>query len=333
MLDEGKITQKEYEVVKTEILEAPAEEWARTGTLLEVEALPVEGEPWPGETAAALNGGSAHGGEAHQSTATAVLEEAEDDAATRRDPEWLAFAKEIPQLYWASVGAALLPVFFAGLFNPIAWITAGISIVALVKVKEPRMRWMAWTGLAVGVLFSMIGIFNSGSAGSVDAGPLPVTSSGPQDPAEIPVGSLGIEFADMQEGWNALPDPPYILKGVNITPEAGVLDSFMYRFDDAALLAGAYNPSDGYIYALMAKVGIRHESVSNMYVHLCYLLYPGTQECFDAYIEESGVYGKLADDLSEGDHLSSWVFDGNEWRVEVKDDIQTIRVLGPQQTG
>jgi hypothetical protein len=322
MLDEGKITQREYEVVKTEILEAPAEEWATPSQVLEVEALPVDGESWPVET---LNGG-------HQATATAVLEAVEEEPESAL-PEWLAFAKEIPPLYWASVGAAVLTVFFAGLFSPIAWVTSGVSIAALVKVKQQSMRWMAWAGLAVGVLFSMIGIFTSGSPGSVEAQPLPAASSGPADPDEIPVGSLGIEFADLQEGWNALPDPPFILKGISVTPEAGVLDSFMYRFDDAALLAGAYNPDDGYVYALMAKIGIGHEAMSNMYVHLCYLLYPGTQECFDSFIEESGVYGKTPDELSEADSQSSWIFDGNEWRVEVVNDIQTIRVLGPQQTG
>jgi hypothetical protein len=291
-----------------------------------VEALPVDGEEWLAEPVPSLNGNGRY------STATAVIDETPAEPE-QSDPEWLAFAKAIPPLYWASLGAALLSVFFSGALAQIAWITVGVSIAALVKVKEVSMRWMAWAGLAVGVLFSMIGIFTSGSPGSVEAQPLPQTSSGPQDPEEIPVGSLGIEFADLQKAWNALPDPPYILKGISITPEAGVLDSFMYRFDEAALLAGAYNPDDGYIYALMAKVGIRHEAMSNMYVHLCYLLYPGTQECFDTYIEESGVYGKTPDELSEADHLSSWYYDGNEWRVEITDDIETIRVLGPQQNG
>lgn len=44
-----------------------------------------------------------------------------------------------------------------------------------------------------------------------------------------------------------------------------------------------------------------------------------------------GVYGKTAEELAEVDHFSSWVFLGNEWRVEVVDEIETIRVLGPLQ--
>jgi len=332
MLDQGKITQHEYDVVKTELLEAPAEEWAMAGAPMEVEALPVEADPIPAGIPAYSNGGRSH----HDETADAEPADIGDGASeseTKTDPDWLVFARQIPPLYWASIGAALLSIFFAGSFTPIAWVTGIVAAVALVRVKDQNMRWMAWTGLAVGVIFSMIGIVTSGSAGSVDAAPLANTSAGPEDPAEIPVGSLGVEFSNLEEGWNALPDPPFILRGITTTPEAGVLDSFMYRFDEAALLAGAYNPSDGYIYALMAKTGVNHEARSNMYVHLCYLLYPGTQECFDTYIAESGLYNRTAEEKDESDHAASWQFEGNEWRVEIANDIETIRVLGPQQTG
>jgi hypothetical protein len=325
MLNEGKITQKEYEVVKTELLEAPAEEWGDSAPLSEVEAIPVEDGFVPVGIPVHSNGHKDHDDPGDDQPA--------DEAEEKHDPDWLAFAKQIPPLYWASLGAALLAVFFAGLFTPIAWATVAVAAVALVRVKDEQMRWMAWSGLAVGVLFSMIGLFTSATPGSVTAQPLPAAAGGPEDPEEIPVGSLGVELSALSEGWNALPDPPFILKGITTTPEAGVLDSFMYRFDEAALLAGAYNPSDGYIYAFMAKTGIGHESRSNMFVHLCYLLYPGTQECFDTYIDESGLYGEPDEELPEDGYATSWMFEGNEWRVEVENEIETIRVLGPQQTG
>jgi hypothetical protein len=333
MLDEGKITQREYEVVKTELLEAPAEEWTTPRPPLEVEALPVEVEDL-GTAAVYFNGSRPQQVDLLEpETESREESDADPEVGEKADPDWLVFAKQIPPLYWASLGGAVLSVFFAGIFSPIAWVTVGVAGAALAKVKDQNMRWMAWSGLAVGVLFSMIGIVTSGSAGTVDAPPLPKTSSGPADPDEIPVGSLGIEFENLEEGWNALPDPPFILQGVSITPEAGVLDSFMYRFDSASLLAGAYNPDDGYIYALMTKTGVGHDARSNMYVHLCYLLYPGTQDCFDTYIAESGIYGRPAEEVVEEDHSSSWSFDGNAWRVDIAGDIETIRVLGPQQTG
>ncbi|MDP9494838.1 MAG: SHOCT domain-containing protein [Actinomycetota bacterium] len=261
LLDEGKITQWEFEVVKTELLEAPIEEWADH----------QDGDSEP--------------------VAHPAIPEEDRQEEPKPAADWMAYAKQIPPLYWASIGCVLV----------------------------------------VGVVVAMI--ISSGSADSVDPQALADSSaeSLSDEPPTNPVGSLGVEFADLTEGWNALPDPPFILKGITTSPEVGALDSFVYRFDDAALLAGAYNPSDGFVYALMARVGIRHESRSNVSLHLCYLLYPGTQDCLDTYMEMSGVYGKTPEELAEADHFSSWVFLDNEWRVEVVNEIETIRVLGPLQ--
>ena len=315
LLDDGKITQREFEVVKTELLDAPVEEWADTP--MEVEALIVDGEDAEDEAVPV-------------GIPVDANEPPDDTPGT--GPEWLVFAKQIPRLYSAALGGAVLTIFLGGAFAPIAWIAVVVSIVALVRVKDEGMRWMAWTGLAVGLLFSLFALFNSGSE-EVEASPLAANPSGSEAVSQIPEGSLGVEFSGLKEGWNAVPDPPLIVTGITTSPEVGPLDSFLYRFDGAALLAGAYDPADGYVYALMAKVGIRHEALSNMFVHVCYLLYPGSQDCFDQFMEKSGVYGKTPEELSEGDFSTSWTYEGNEWRVEVVDDIETIRVLGPVQTG
>lgn len=306
LLDEGKISQQEFEVVKTELLEASPEEWAE-----------LESSPELSSTADS-NGSSSD------------AEPTEDSSAAELD--WLTFVRQIPTVYWVSAALSVLVGFYGGRFPPVAWVAAASSSGALVMRKEQNGRWMAWTGLGLGIVFSLLGILTSGTT-AVEAGPLPASATGPQPLTEIPVGSLAVRFADIQQGWNAIDDPPYVLKGISTTPEAGPLDSFIYRFDGGAVLAGAYNPSDGYVYALMAKSGIFHDSVSTMYVHLCYLLYPGTQECFDAYVEESGVFGRPVEDLEGIDHHSSWRFDGNEWRLDIVDDVQTIRVLGPQEAG
>lgn len=317
LLDEGKITQNEFEVVKTEILEASPDEWATPGSSNIASK--------NGEAKADLNGSTPTMDEQEQHGPVA-----ESEPTT--GPDWLVFVKGIPTVYWAAMGATVVTGLYGGSFAPIAWVTAAVGAYALVTNTVENGRWMAWTGVAAGVLFSLVAIFFSGGNQAVNAGP-PALASGPEVLAEIPVGSLGTRFADLQEGWNALDEPPYILKGINTTPEAGPLDSFLYRFDGGAVLAGAYNPSDDYIYALMGKAGLRHEASSSMYLHLCYLLYPGAQECFDAYVEESGVFGRTTDELSGADHFASWTFDGNEWRLEIADEILTLRVLGPQETG
>ncbi len=156
LLDDGKITQREFEVVKTELLEAPIEEWA--GSPLEVEALPAELIELPVGIPVEQNGHSDH----IESEVFAEPVEALADEEPSPDPEWLVFAKQIPPLYWASLGAGIFTLFLGGTLAPIAWITVVVSAVALLRVKDEGMRWMAWTGLGLGLLFSTFGLFASG---------------------------------------------------------------------------------------------------------------------------------------------------------------------------
>jgi hypothetical protein len=110
------------------------------------------------------------------------------------------------------------------------------------------------------------------------------------------------------------------------SPEAGPLDSFLHNFDGSAVLAGAYDPSDGSIYALMAKTGAQSESVSSLYVHFCYLLHPGSQGCLDTFIEETGLFGKAHTELAETERSAAWQFEGHQWELGIAGDVETIRV-------
>ena len=109
-------------------------------------------------------------------------------------------------------------------------------------------------------------------------------------------------------------------------PEPGRLDSFLYRFDRFSLVAGAYDPSDGSVYALMAQSGVNDASVSTLYVHLCYLLDPGSQECFDTFIEETGTSGRAYADFAGTEHSATWDFEGHKWQLDIVDDVETIRI-------
>ena len=123
--------------------------------------------------------------------------------------------------------------------------------------------------------------------------------------------------------------PPFIDSEIRPSPESGELDAFLHRFDNSAVLAGAYDPDNGYVYALLARAGVHHESVSNMYIHLCSLLHPGSQECLNAYIDENNMFGKTMLDFVDVSHDIRWVFEGNEWRTTVFDNIVTVRVQAP----
>jgi hypothetical protein len=247
MLDEGKITQTEYDIVKTELLEAPAEEWEPTDS-------------------------SSDGG-------------VDVEAGKPPAPGWRATLEQIPTIYrLAAAGAVLvlvMGVFLGGRSDAAGSVTADLASV-------------------------------------ISAAPGPVS------------GSLGFVLDDLVAGWNAVDDPPMIDGGVMTAPEPGELDSFLHRFDGSTLVAGAYDPSDGSVYALMAQSSLHTESVSNLYVHLCYLLHPGSQECLTSFIEQTGMFGRAHADLAGTEHAVVWEFEGHRWQLEIANDVETIRVRGEQ---
>ena len=137
---------------------------------------------------------------------------------------------------------------------------------------------------------------------------------------------MGFRLDDLADGWNDVADPPLITGGVTTAPEPGRLDSFVYRFDRGSFVAGAYDPSDGSVYALMTQSEIDDPSVSNLCVHLCYLLHPGSQGCLDTFIEETGMFGKVPADFAGAEHSAKWDFEEHGWQLDIVDDAETIRV-------
>jgi hypothetical protein len=244
MLDEGKISQSEYDIVKTEILEAPAEEWEPTADL----ALADEHED----------------------------EKPEDESGAG----WRGAFDEIPTVYRVAAAGVMLVLVFGFFLN------------------------------------------GDGAAGSVTTNRASVALA----PASPAPESLGIALDGLADGWNAVPEPPLITGGVMTSPEAGPLDSFLHNFDGSAVLAGAYDPSDGSVYALMAKTGLLNESVSSLYVHLCYLLHPGSQRCLDTFVEETGMFGRTHADFTGTEHAADWEFEGHQWQMGIAGDVETIRV-------
>jgi hypothetical protein len=243
MLDEGKITQKEYDVVKAELLDAPAEEWG----LPEQPALEPEPEPDPDS------------------------------------PEgWRALLAEFPPIYrLAAVGAGLVLV-------------AGVVLAA-----------------------------TSDTAGSVRADPSSIRAAAPAGPS---TDSLGLLLTDLVGRWNEVGDPPTINGSIMTSPEPGRLDSFLYRFEGNAVLAGAYDPADGSVHALMARASLHDEAASGLFIHLCHVLQAGSQACLDAYVEVTGTFGKPHSELAGTQVELGWDLGGQAWELQIADDVETIRV-------
>jgi hypothetical protein len=254
MLDEGKISQREYDIVKTELLAAPSEEWV------------------------AERPSSVPDSTAEDSDTETRPEEARNPLAS-----WLAILRRLPTPYRAGLVGAVL-----------------VLVVAVFIATR------------------------SDAAGTVTA----VSSDRTRVAAEAPGESLGIALVELTEGWNQVEDPPHISGGITTSPEPGPLDSFLHRFNESALLAGAYDPANGYVHALMVSSSLHYEAVPNLFVHLCYLLHPGSSACLETFVEEAGLFGRTAADLIGTVRTASWEFEGQDWEFEIAEDVETIRVQG-----
>jgi hypothetical protein len=140
-------------------------------------------------------------------------------------------------------------------------------------------------------------------------------------------GSLGINVSDLTHLWNSLPQSPGITGGFVHNTEPGQYDSFIYRFGDWGRLAGAYDPSTDAVYALLATGQFSQEATAQLYLHLCFMLNPYSQECIDNYFEKGLDDGTLAD-FGDVSHQAEWQMDDQTWRLDIEGNVLTIRVLG-----
>ena len=99
------------------------------------------------------------------------------------------------------------------------------------------------------------------------------------------------------------------------------------RFDEGASLTGAYDPADDFVYAISATNRLDHESATTMYLHLCFILHPYSQECIDAYWEE-GLDGGQPIDYLGSEHTAEWQIAADTWQLAIVGNVQEIKVLG-----
>jgi len=65
--------------------------------------------------------------------------------------------EKTPGLYLAALGLGIASVFLGGTFGLVAWVTVAVSAWALYSLNVDFRRWMAWTGVALGIVFSFVG--------------------------------------------------------------------------------------------------------------------------------------------------------------------------------
>lgn len=231
-------------------------------------------------------------------------------------------------VYLGTLVISALLLIVAGMTSVLPW---PASILGLAALGSTRIEGAHWLALGGGGLFAVLVIVFSltGARGAGLADSLVVTEESTPSQPVAAAGSLGVMIGEIPELWNGLGHPPAMTKGLVTETQAGQYRSFHYRFDRAASLAGAYDPSDGSVHALMGSVGLSHQAAPYFYLHLCFMLHPYSQDCIDAYLEE-GLDGKQIADYSGQQHAAQWQLDGQVWKLEIAGDIQTIRVISEE---
>ena len=298
--DEGRISDQEYESLTREIL----------------------------EFADVPTGQSGEDGE-HDSSSTDSTPTRSDDAQHEKSegPQWPALRIDLPPLYPGLMLITSVILLLASALGMLSWLVSTIAILALGATLMQGGRWVTMAG-GVAVTAIMIGsLFVGGDNPSAVQSPIDNAALAPAAPAPAVPGSLGINIDDLTDLWNTPAEPPNITRGFVHNTEPGQYDSFIYRFGDWGRLAGAYDPSTDVLFALLATGQFSHEATAQLYLHLCFVVHPYSQECIDSYFEQGLADGTLADFEDLG-HQAEWQIDDQTWRLDIEGNVLTIRVLG-----
>lgn len=207
------------------------------------------------------------------------------------------------------------------------WIALPAIVVSLTTLIDGWQRVTSIGALLVGAFFLVSVV----SAISGPSQPTPAVSVAPIQTSDDPVapiaGSLGIYMDQVTELWNTVEAPPTINRGLIRQNEIGEYDTFVYRFGDGAQVAGAYGPDNDALYALLVSGPFDYPGTAQLYLHVCYMVAPFSQDCIDSYFEQ-GLAGGTLDDFTDSVHQAEWVLGEHTWRLEIGQNLLAIRVYG-----
>lgn len=255
----------------------------------------------------------------------------DDDVPDDGDPN--ATGSGLPRLrsdrsvsFIAGIVAASVFVIFVAYLGVLPWLAAVLGVVALLATLfEKGIFVSAAAGVGLGVIV-ITGLTGGSSSPVANVAPVADTTPVANEPV---AGSLGMYVEDLPEMWNTVSEPPEIRDGFTRYAESGDYDSFLYRFGDWGRFAGAYDRGNDAVYALAASGQFHNGAVADLYLHLCYIVEPFSQECIDAYFEQ-GLEGGVLDDYIDGSHKATWQLGENTWSVDIDGNVLTLRVLAPE---
>ncbi|MGB8362230.1 MAG: hypothetical protein WCE80_12610 [Acidimicrobiia bacterium] len=250
----------------------------------------------------------------------------EDD---EEDPPYLtpSFRESLTVDYLRLVFLASLVLLAVSLFGFISWWVSILTILVLVTTLVDGWEKVTRVGAAVTAVVMVAALLFPSAAPEQPEQAVTVTLP-PQDPHPPIAGSLGIYMDQVIDLWNTVDGSPRINKGLTRHNEVGEYDTFIYRFGDWGRLAGAYDPGNEAVYALLITGTFSAPDTPQLYLHLCYMIAPYSQECIDSY-HEKGLHGGVLSDFADTAHEAEWTVDDSTWRLVIDQNVMTVRVYGP----
>ena len=208
----------------------------------------------------------------------------------------------------------------------LSWFLTVAGILLLATTLFDGIRWATVAGTATLTIVAVIG-FTGTARDDPPPNQAPAATLAPEDSDQVVPGSLGIHMDEVTEAWNTVEGPPTIARGLTRYNESGEYDTFIYRFGEWGRLAGAYDPENDAIYALLAAGWLSQDATDQLYLRLCFMVAPYSQECVDSYFEH-GLGGGTLDDFTDETHEAQWLLGDHSWRLEIDQNVLIIRVFG-----
>lgn len=236
------------------------------------------------------------------------------------------FRGSLSKNYLIGLFIAAAALLLVSLLGAMPWLVSITAILVLVSTLFEGWGKVTLVGAAVAAVMLVIGLLSSTAdvPESVDraAATPPV-----EDPHPAIAGSLGIYMDQVADLWNGVDGPPRITRGLTRHTEIGEYDTFIYRWGDWGRLAGAFDPDNEAIYALLVSGQFSDGSTDQLYFHLCFVLAPYSQDCVDSF-NEQGLDGGTLGDFTDMRHEAEWAVGEHTWRLEIDENVMTIRVYG-----
>lgn len=231
-----------------------------------------------------------------------------------------------PASYVISLAAASAVMLLISSLGMLSWWVSLPTILVLVTTLFEGWGKVTLVGGLTVVAMTVVGLLST-LGDSPQPEPVATGTIPPQDPYPPIPGSLGIYMDQLTVLWNTVEGPPRITRGLTRHNEIGEFDTFIYRFGDWGSLAGAFDPDTEAVYALLATGSFTQPATAQLYVHVCFLVAPYSQECIDAY-HEQGLAGGTLEDFVDIVHEAEWTLGDDTWRLQIGHNLMAIRVYG-----